>query len=613
MAIVKITFIKHAKNVVNYVMKDRSPNDLVDGEGCTPETAAEQFAEVAKLARGKGDIRAIHIVQSWNESESRLLKPEVFQSMGRKLVEGKFPGHDFVIATHTETGKTHNHIIVNPWHRETGKKIPYKKKHLYQLRDLNDKICKEHGLSVIDNKGKERQARLPDKARAIAKYNGTSYLLDIMQKADFARAYSVNYDQYVAILGEFNIQAVVQNKNVTYFYPGQKKGKRGAKLGKLYSNDGLDEAFKTNKETFAKHPGLRTQIRQSVDALKQNKSAADIGRALESSTNSHFKIGYRDLNSLQKDFKKSERYVHPSVRELQSSFFPLEELNRARRSSIFEYCKKNKIELEKHSETLWKLKGRPYVHLSEFEWTNTKNRTKGSLIDFVAAHKGVSFASAVAIINNNSSLNLIEKKLGEVKRPFTSFYIPKQETMELSKGARRLGNLLRFHGVSEKHSEGLLKNNLAQVGNSGIIRLFAPNNDKGAIEFETNSYGRWVSKKQGDLSSPFAVQKGSGPKVRLFTDPFTALRDKSFDPFRSSPTSHSTFVMMEPNKHAFDLFLAENPHLNHIEIITAKDHKRSSGEIDLFETLRRSHSNRNISWGSPTRGLDGPEHSGFDL
>lgn len=613
MAIVKIKFIKHAQNTVRYVMKDRDPDDLVYAEGCEAEHAAEQFKEVAKLCRGKGEIQALHIIQSWNEHESKLLKPEVFQEMGKKLAEGKFAGHDYVIATHTGTGKIHNHIIVNPWHRETGKKVENKKFHLYQLRDLNDKICLEHGLSVIDQKGKERQAHLPDKARAIAKFNGTSYLLDIMQKADFARAYSVNYDQYVALLGEFNIHAVVQNKNVTYFYPGQKKGKRGAKLGKLYSNDGLEEAFKTNKETFAKHPGLRTQIRQSVDTLKQNKNATDIGIALESTTNNHFKVGYRDLNAFQKDFKKSDRYAHPSARELQSTFFPLEELNRARRSSIFEYCKANKIEMEKHSETLWKLKGRPYVHLSEFEWTNTRNRTKGSLIDFVAAHKGVSFASAVALINNNPSLSLLEKKFGEVKRPFTSFHIPKAETMEMSKAARRLGNLLRYHGVSEKHAEGLLKNNLAQVGNSGIIRLFPEKSDRGAIEFETNSYGRWTSKKQGDLSNPFHIQKGSNSKVRLFTDPFAALRDKGFDPFRSSSTPHSTFVMMEPNKHAFDLFLLENPHLNHIEIITAKDHKRTSAELDLFENLRNRHSKKSIAWSSPTKGRDTPDHSGFEL
>ena len=104
MAIVKIKFIKHARNAVNYVMKDRSADDLIYAEGCDPEHAAEQFKEIAKLSRGKGEVQALHIIQSWDPNESKLLKPEVFQEMGRKLVEGKFAGHDYVIATHTGQG-----------------------------------------------------------------------------------------------------------------------------------------------------------------------------------------------------------------------------------------------------------------------------------------------------------------------------------------------------------------------------------------------------------------------------------------------------------------------------------------------------------------------------
>jgi len=616
MAIVKITFIQHAKNTLAYVMKDNSPENVVSSKDCRVETAAREFESIRKSHNGHGKVEAIHLIQSWDAKESKQLTPEAFHKMGEKLVEGHFPGHAYVIATHTDTGKTHNHIVVNPWNTETGKKVENKKFHLYQLRTLNDKIARDNGLSVINGDAKNRQARLPDVAQKINRFNGTSYLLDTMQKADFARAYSVNYDQYVAILGEFNINTVVQNKNVTYFYPGQTKGKRGSKLGKLYDKTGLDEAFASNKETFAKHPKLRAQLRREVDSLKANPSSTlQTGKNLEQSTEGHFKFGYRDLKSFQKEFVRSDRYTHPSQRELQSTFFPLEELNRARRTSIFEYCKKNKIELEKHSESLWKMKDRPYVHISEFEWSNTKNRTKGSLIDLVAAHKGVTFAQAVSLINKNPTLNLAEKKLGEVKRSFTSFYIPKAESMDSSKASRRLGNLLRYHGVPEKHADNLLSHNLAQVNSKGIIRLFSQKDDRGALEFETNAHGRWISKKQGELHSPFLSQQGKSSKVRLFMDPFTALKNKGFDPFGSKDASHSSLVLMEPHSHPLEIFLSSNPHVETIEFIPSKNHKRSRVELDLFETLRRSHPSKKIEWQAPNRSErdHGRDPSGFEL
>ena len=40
MAIVKVYFCKNVDSAMSYVLKDRSPDDVVDAEGCIPETAA---------------------------------------------------------------------------------------------------------------------------------------------------------------------------------------------------------------------------------------------------------------------------------------------------------------------------------------------------------------------------------------------------------------------------------------------------------------------------------------------------------------------------------------------------------------------------------------------
>ena len=130
MAIIKIKFITHLDNLVNYVMEKRDQADPVYTKECDPERIASDFRSVANVHKGKGSIQAIHVIQSWGAEESKSLSKEEFNEIGQKLAEGHFKGHDFAVITHTETGKIHNHIIVCPWHTETGKKIENKKQHL---------------------------------------------------------------------------------------------------------------------------------------------------------------------------------------------------------------------------------------------------------------------------------------------------------------------------------------------------------------------------------------------------------------------------------------------------------------------------------------------------
>lgn len=114
MSVVKIKFVRHLKNLVRYVADGRGPNDTIDCYNCSPSTVAQDFDATARLHQGRGDINGIHIVQSWNEEESKKIFPSEANELGRMLVERKFPGHAFAVVTHTETGKTHNHIIVSP-------------------------------------------------------------------------------------------------------------------------------------------------------------------------------------------------------------------------------------------------------------------------------------------------------------------------------------------------------------------------------------------------------------------------------------------------------------------------------------------------------------------
>ena len=64
-----------------------------------------------------------------------------------KLTGGKY---EYVIATHVDQGHIHNHIIFNATSFIDHKKYHHEKKDKYRMWRINDKICKENNLSVIE-------------------------------------------------------------------------------------------------------------------------------------------------------------------------------------------------------------------------------------------------------------------------------------------------------------------------------------------------------------------------------------------------------------------------------------------------------------------------------
>ena len=94
-------------------------------------------------------MKGFHFIQSFKPGETT---PEQAHQIGCEFIERCF-GNDFevVIGTHTDRAHIHNHIIVNSVSFVDGHKYRSTPQTLYELRSISDELCREHGLSVIDN------------------------------------------------------------------------------------------------------------------------------------------------------------------------------------------------------------------------------------------------------------------------------------------------------------------------------------------------------------------------------------------------------------------------------------------------------------------------------
>ena len=164
MAIVKYVAVhKSPKNFLRYIMNGDKTEEMkfVTGLNCTAnlDYAYSQMSNVfEKFAKerfckksinsGKEKIRLHHYIQSFKPEE---VSPEEAHKIGVEWAEKVFGrDHQVLVTTHVDKDHIHNHFAVSAYDLD-GKKWYGNKTTLKRCRDISDKICKSHGLSVIEN------------------------------------------------------------------------------------------------------------------------------------------------------------------------------------------------------------------------------------------------------------------------------------------------------------------------------------------------------------------------------------------------------------------------------------------------------------------------------
>ena len=162
---------------------------FVSGVNCTPAIARDQFVIVKKQFDKEDGIVAYHGYQSFAEGE---VTPELAHEIGLEFARRVW-GDDYqvVVATHLNTKCFHNHFIVNSVSFKHGKRL--RAKQWYELNKVSDEICKEHGLSIIEN----RRGKGIPKQLYYAEKNGGSTRVNIAKAAvDEALAVSTNVTEF---------------------------------------------------------------------------------------------------------------------------------------------------------------------------------------------------------------------------------------------------------------------------------------------------------------------------------------------------------------------------------------------------------------------------------
>ena len=222
----------------------------VTGIGCRAESAAREMAAVQRRFGKAGGNVAYHAYQSFKTGE---VTAEECHRIGVETAR-RLWGNDrqVLVATHFNTGTYHNHFVVNPVNMWTGKKLEAKYEVYYKLRDMSDRICKEHGLSVIvpgRDKGKsyiEHQAE----------QNGTSYKAKLRSAIDRLLPGCAGLEDLLRRLQREGYE-LKRGKHISARAPGQERFTRLKTLGTDYAEEALTARI-AGRPSPSRQPKQRT-------------------------------------------------------------------------------------------------------------------------------------------------------------------------------------------------------------------------------------------------------------------------------------------------------------------------------------------------------------------
>lgn len=141
-----------SKTTANKFFNDGMENEevvFVRGINCTPEFAKSQMQETKNMFNKNTGNVGYHIIQSFDDNEGT--NEQVFE-IGCRFAEELFGDRfEAIVALHKNTDNLHCHIVVNSVSFVDGKKFNDNKAFLNKMRNVSDRLCREQGLSVIEN------------------------------------------------------------------------------------------------------------------------------------------------------------------------------------------------------------------------------------------------------------------------------------------------------------------------------------------------------------------------------------------------------------------------------------------------------------------------------
>ena len=225
-----------------------------------------QYANLTGRNQGADDVIAYHLRQAFKPGE---VTPEEANQIGRELALKLTKGnHAFVVCTHVDKHHVHNHIIINSTTLDCQKKFRNFWGSTWAIRRMNDKLCLEHGLSIVENPKPSREHY----GTWLGNKKQPSFQEQIRIAIDAAlEEKPKDFEELLQKLETAGLEVNRERKHLRFRVPGQENYTRCDTLKGDYTEQAIKERIAGTRtvkshHTFSKKPVSKVGLLVDIEA-----------------------------------------------------------------------------------------------------------------------------------------------------------------------------------------------------------------------------------------------------------------------------------------------------------------------------------------------------------
>lgn len=252
------------RNVIDYARnKDKTEKEFyVSGINCEPDSAYEEMQDTKDFYHKNDKILAFHGYQSFVQGE---VSPEIAHKIGVQLANEMW-GDRFqvIVTTHLNTNHIHNHLVLNSVSFKDGLKYYSNRTNTARLRHISDEICREYGLSVLEEKPCKKSKINFDNYYKKSLYND-NYSNNAKRDLDLAIRQAYSYDDFLYLMKKLDYEVIFRAGKISI---RKEPYKRNIRIERRY---GENYSIENIKRRILEERAVRVPFIESVYNYKKVK------------------------------------------------------------------------------------------------------------------------------------------------------------------------------------------------------------------------------------------------------------------------------------------------------------------------------------------------------
>ena len=252
------------RNVIDYARNaDKTEKEFyVSGINCEPDSAYEEMQDTKDFYHKNDKILAFHGYQSFVQGE---VSPEIAHKIGVQLANEMW-GDRFqvIVTTHLNTNHIHNHLLLNSVSFKDGLKYYSNRTNTARLRHISDEICREYGLSVLEEKPCKKSKINFDNYYKKSLYND-NYSNNAKRDLDLAIRQAYSYDDFLYLMKKLDYEVIFRAGKISI---RKEPYKRNIRIERRY---GENYSIENIKRRILEERAVRVPFIESVYNYKKVK------------------------------------------------------------------------------------------------------------------------------------------------------------------------------------------------------------------------------------------------------------------------------------------------------------------------------------------------------